>query len=223
MRFNDGANVFTSDGDKVGSLDRVVIDPQTKEVTHVVVEKGFLFTEDKVVPVSLIGAATKDRVTLREDAGDLQALPDFEETHYIPVDDAEAGAAFPVGHARPLYWYPSAGITWWSPTGYPGYTSNLGYPRPKYVAQTERSIPEDLVALEEGAKVISSDDDHVGDVEAVLTDPTEDCATHLLITQGLLLKDRKLVPTAWISKVREKKVNLGVGSKFVEQLPDYQA
>jgi uncharacterized protein YrrD len=223
MRFNDGANVFTSGGDKVGSLDRVVIDPQSREVTHVVVRKGFLFTEDKVVPVSLIGAATKDRVTLREDAGDLEALPDFEETHYIPLDDAEAGATFPAGHARPLYWYPSAGLTWWSPTGYPGYAGNLGYPKPEYVARTERSIPEGLVALEEGAKVISSDNNHVGDIEAVLTDPKEDRATHLLITQGLLLKERKLVPTAWISKVREKKVHLGVGSKFVEQLPDYQA
>jgi uncharacterized protein YrrD len=223
MRFNEGANVFTADGDKVGSLERVVIDPRTRKVTHVVVQKGFLFTEDTVVPISLIGAATKDRVTLTEDAGGLQSLPDFEETHYMPLDDAEAGAAFPAGHARPLYWYPSAGITWWSPTGYPGHTGHLGYPKSKYVAQTTRSIPEGLVALEEGAKVISSDNDHVGDVKAVLTDPKEDRATHLLITQGLLLKERKLVPTAWISKVREKKVHLGIGSKFVEQLPDYPA
>ena len=90
MQFKDGTAVFTSTGEEVGHIDRVVIDPGTKEVTGIVVRKGFLFTEDKVVPISLIAAATDERVTLREDAGDLQALPDFEETHYIAYDDERA-------------------------------------------------------------------------------------------------------------------------------------
>jgi uncharacterized protein YrrD len=43
----------------------VVLDPQTKKAIHIVVRKGFLFTEDKVVPISFISDATEDRVTLR--------------------------------------------------------------------------------------------------------------------------------------------------------------
>src|SRR6266545_4349468 len=107
MQFKQGTGVYTSDGRDVGRIDRVVLDPKTKEVTHIVVRKGFLFTEDKIVPLSLIASALEDQVRLRPDAGDLGALPPFEETHYIPVDEAEArGANYPVGLASPLYWYP---------------------------------------------------------------------------------------------------------------------
>lgn len=92
MQFTEGAKVFTADGERVGAIDRVVLKPDTKEVTHLVVQKGFLFTEDKVVPMSLVGPATEDRVTLREDAGDLQALPDFEESHHVPLDRGRQSA-----------------------------------------------------------------------------------------------------------------------------------
>lgn len=42
MEFKDGANVYTSDGKTAGSLQRVVIQPETKAVTHIVVHKGLL-------------------------------------------------------------------------------------------------------------------------------------------------------------------------------------
>jgi uncharacterized protein YrrD len=215
MKFKEGANVFTWDGEKVGSMDRVALDPKTKEVTHLVVQKGFLFTTDKVVPVSLIGAATEDRVTLREDAGDLEALPDFEEKHYIPITEAEEPQVSSAGYARPFYWYPPASLNWWRVPGY-------GYPIPPYVVQIERNIPEGTVALEEGAKVVGIGGEHVGDVEAVLTDPEQDRATHLLISRGLLLKEKKLVPTTWVSTVLEDKVRLAVGSRVLDELPEYR-
>lgn len=47
MQFKDGANVYTADGHTVGSIDRVVIDPRTNEVTHVVVRRRLFFTEDQ--------------------------------------------------------------------------------------------------------------------------------------------------------------------------------
>ena len=220
MQFTEGAKVFTADGERAGTIDRVVLEPDTKEVTHLVVQKGFLFTEDKVFPISLVGPATEDQVTLREDAGDLEKLPDFEETHYVPVGPSHPGpgpkpAPSSAHWARPLYLYPPLG-TWW--TGAP-YTD---YDRPRYVAKTEKNIPEGTVALEEGAKVISSDGEHIGDVERVLTDPQEDRATHLLISEGLILKDKKLIPTGWMSTVHEDEVHLLVGSDSVESLPEYQ-
>jgi uncharacterized protein YrrD len=222
MQFKRGAKVFTSDGEQVGEIDRVVIDPKTDEVTHVVVEKGFLLTVDKVVPISLIGPATEDRVTLRENAGDLEALPDFEERHYVLSDEEKLREASSLGRARPLHWYPPINMTWWQGGGYLGYTGFFGYPVPPYVVETERNIPEGTVALKEGAKVISSDDEHVGDVETVLTDPEENRATHLVISQGLLFKERKLVPTSWVSMVMSDEVHLAVGSRLLERLKEYE-
>jgi sporulation protein YlmC with PRC-barrel domain len=222
MQFRRGASVFTSDGQHVGEIDRVVIDPKTDEITHVVVEKGFLLTVDKVVPISLIGPATENRVTLRENAGDLEALPDFEEKHYVLLDEKRLKEASSQGYPRPLHWYPPVRTMWWHNGGYLGYPGFFGYTMPPYVLETERNIPEGTIALREGAKVLSSDGKHVGDVEAVLTDPEEDRATHLVISQGLLLKERKLVPTSWISMVMSDEIHLAVGSHLIEGLQEYE-
>jgi uncharacterized protein YrrD len=215
MQFKEGANVFTADGDRVGTVDRVVLDPDTKEVTHLVVQKGFLFKEDKVVPMSLVGPATEDRVTLREDADGLEKLPDFEESHYVPVEQKSRPQPGPAEWARPLYLYPPVGA-WWATGGYAAFA------RPQFVAKTERNIPEGTIALEEGAKVISSDGKHVADVERIFTDPLEDRATHLLISEGLLLKEKKLIPTKWITHILEDAVHLAVDSDFVDSLPEYR-
>lgn len=222
MQFKRGASVFTFDGRHVGKIDRVVIDPKTDEITHVVVEKGFLLTVDKVVPISLIGPATEDRVTLRENAGDLEALPDFEEKHYVLLDEKRLKEASSQGYPPPFHWYPPVGTVWWQNGGYMGYPGFFGYTMPPYVLETERNIPEGTIALREGAKVLSSDGEHVGDVEAVLTDPEEDRATHLVISQGLLLKERKLVPTSWISMVMSDEIHLAVGSDLIEGLQEYE-
>lgn len=215
MQFKEGAQVFTSDGNEVGDIDRVVLDPATKEVTHLVVREGFLFTQDKVVPVDLVRSATEERVVLKA-VDDLESLPDFEETYYVQADEAEQDVTYSPGYVRPYYWYPPPHITWWGATPYGVY------PAPPYVVEVRRNIPEGTVPLKEGANVITVDDEHVGDIERVYADPTRDRATHLLISQGLLLKERKIIPTSWIMRVRENEVHLGVRSGLIEDLPEYE-
>jgi sporulation protein YlmC with PRC-barrel domain len=117
-----------------------------------------------------------------------------------------------VGVTRWGYPYPADPV-------YPGYP---GYPERPYVAETEQNIPEDTVALAEGAKVYGSDGEHVGDVEQVFMDAQTDQATHLVISRGLLLKERKLVPTTWATTVGEDEVYLSVDSSFMDRLPDYK-
>ena len=215
MQFKQGTGVFTVDGREVGHIDRVVMEPQTKEVTHVVVRKGFLFTDDKVVPIDFIATATEDRVALRSDVGDLNALPKFEETHYIPIPDTVPGTAPSAKDSTPLYWYPPIGLTPW---GAPD-AAQLG---PVYVSHTEQNIPEGTVALKEGSKVISSDEKHVGNVERVFTDSRTNRVTHLLISQGLILTERRLVPITWVRLVLEDEVHLTVNSQQLDSLPQYQ-
>jgi uncharacterized protein YrrD len=88
--------------------------------------------------------------------------------------------------------------------------------------KTERQIPEGTVALEEGAKVIGSDGEHVGNIERIFTDSQENRATHLSIEEGFILKEKKLVSTNWINLVYEDEVHLSVGSEYVDSLPEYQ-
>jgi hypothetical protein len=99
--------------------------------------------------------------------------------------------------------------------GYPGY------PQPPYLRKTELNIPDDTVPLEEGAKVVSSDDEHVGDIERIYADEEEQRATHVMIAQGLISKTRKLIPTMWVKQVLEDEVRLSISKNFVEDLPEY--
>jgi hypothetical protein len=83
------------------------------------------------------------------------------------------------------------------------------------------NIPEGTVPLEERAKVVSSEGDHVGDVERVYVQEEEQRVTHVLISKGLISKTRKLIPSMWVERVSEDEVRLSISKNFVEGLPEY--
>ncbi len=226
MQFRRGAAVVTPEGDKVGDVDRVVIDPKTQEVTHLIVEKGILLTTDKVLPLSLVRNATEDRVTLRKDVGDLEDLPDYKETHFVEVEEVkktEAGDEdVEVDTAGSMYWVPPASQAWWNTPGYLGSPGAFGYPAPPFVRRTERNIPEGTLPLDVGAPVFSGEGEHVGDVEEVFTDPQSGRVTHILVSQGLLFKEQKRVPTTWVKAFEDNQVYLAVGAEVLNRLPDYE-
>jgi uncharacterized protein YrrD len=209
MELKQDARVLTATSKDAGRVDRVVIDPKTKEVTHIVVRRGMFLTEDKVVPVSLIASATESGVTLREDAGDLSSLPKYQETHYVSAFEEDN----PARRATPVYTYMPHGATVTLEPGGVGYQ--------EIITQKRINIPEDTVALREGARVISSNDKHVGHVDEVLTDPVTNQVSHFVISSGVLLKSRKLIPIEWAADLSEDRVDLAVGTGTLERLQDY--
>jgi uncharacterized protein YrrD len=230
MQFHNNAKVQTAGGDTVGRVDRVVMDPRTQEVTHLVVRKGTIFTEDKVLPRQFIASTTEDTVTLSAEAGDLAQLPKFEDQHYVmldgnggePVRAAERQAAVADAAVPALLWYPPAlgGFTGPAPVLASPYAATAMEPR--YVTQVDRNIPENTVALKEGAKVVAADGEHVGDVERVILGRDNSHVTHLLISQGVLFKSHKPIPVAWIGEVMDKEVHLAVGADVLKRLPEYE-
>src|ERR671924_395888 len=93
MELKEGTSVFTASGEEVGKINRFVLDPATNEVTHIVVEKGWLLPEDKVVPIGMVSTATEERVALNQTVEDLDQLPLFEETHFVALTDEEIDSA----------------------------------------------------------------------------------------------------------------------------------
>lgn len=221
MEFKNGVNVFTAEGDKVGSIERVVVDPRMKEITHVIVKQGFLFTEDKVLPIDLIATATDEQVTLKENVNDLEAMPEFEETQYVTASGSEdAPLPSPMASTQvawPMYYLPpqDPGRKLSSP-----WNEARG---PRYVSQTNRNVPEDAVALEDNAKVISADGKHVGNIVKVFSNAENDCITHLLVSRGILFKEERLIPVEWIDKAGEGTLNLAVESSLLNRLQPYLA
>lgn len=207
MQFKNDTSVFTADGQEVGQIDRVVLDPRTKEVTHVVIREGLLLTTDKVVPLDLIAKADEDHIILQTET--VEALPDFEEHHFITLDGEELPPSYLPEHAAPMYWYPFGAEQ--------GVRQYVRHPHQPYIIETERNIPQQTVAVKEGAKVMSADGEHVGNIERVFVDPDTDRVTTFLVSKGLVLKERMFVPKAWVADFGEREVQLAVSAKLLEK------
>jgi sporulation protein YlmC with PRC-barrel domain len=202
MQFNQNATIFSADSKEVGHLERVVIDPATKALTHIVIRKGLLNAKDKVIPVDMISAAVPDSIGLRLTADRLDELSDYEETRYSQGSDGWSGPAM---------------------QGASGYMDNPNTPMTTAPTLKEKviNIPPNTVALKEGAQVNTADGKHIGKLEQVLTSPESGQVTHLRISHGVLRKESKLIDALWIDTIEEKTVTLNTDSATVEQLPDY--
>lgn len=213
MRFIKGAEVFTVNGEKIGMINRIVIDAKTRDVTDLVVERGALFGDEKVIPIGLIDTENESRIRLRETNQNVDEFLDYQTTHYVPGDQI----ADSYENIETYYWYPPANFQVPTQGILPG-----GSVMRDYVVRTETSIPEGRVAITEGGQVISADEKHIGNVEQVIADSKTNNATHFVVGKGFLLKEHKLVPIFWVTNVDEDKIYLSVEASMFERLPDYQ-
>jgi uncharacterized protein YrrD len=217
MNFKLGTPVRTWENEKIGEIDRVVVNPADDSVTHLVVRKGVFFTEDKLVPINVVDSADEKAVILQQDIGDPKAFPLFEETHFVdPSVPVSGNDNTSDTYPRSLLYYPPIGSTiWW------GTPSWAGPYFGEESVETERNISDDKIALE-NAKVVGRDGGDVGNVKTVITSGTEDRITHLIIAKGLLFKEDKLIPITWVNSLDENTVRLDVHSDVVKELPVYK-
>ena len=73
-----GMTVVGSDGAGAGTLDRVLVDPAKREITHIVVRSPSV-SEDVLLPLSLVQGSTEDRLLLHAASGDLEHMPRYYE------------------------------------------------------------------------------------------------------------------------------------------------
>jgi uncharacterized protein YrrD len=207
MQLKKNATVAASNGEEIGSFDRLVFSPQSGMVSHLVVRTGGLLSRvDRVVPIDLIAGVAGDRITLRAEAGDPEFFLPFEEQRVV---DKESELDLP----------PAAGSTTPEPIGYP--EPDIPYvpaPGEEYVTQLGRNIPEGTVALREGAKVMSSAGEQVGSVELVIATPGLDHVTDLLVSTGTSSKETKLIPLDWVRTMTDDEVFLKVDEHSVAEL-----
>jgi len=215
MHFKKNTDVLSHEYKKIGQIDSVVIDPSTDEVSHLVVNKGFFFTKDRVIPITDVETISEKAVTLKKTAPAPDDYPEFDETHYIPnpgVEDFEQRQTY---EASQLLWYHAAVQA--------PFLKSAPYPSPKeplYYKKTDRNIPESAVVLEEGAEVIDNETKHVGTIEDIYNEEDSFKITHILVSTGLIKKDRKVVPVEWIKDIVEDTVRLHVNSKVLESIPN---
>lgn len=74
----------------LGRLDLILLDPESRRATYIVVRKGRLLHRDTLVPVDWIREINHDRVVLDVDRYQLERLPEYRPDDEITADVADA-------------------------------------------------------------------------------------------------------------------------------------
>lgn len=204
IKFSEDMEVQTIDGKKVGMIDRIVVDPISNNVTHVIVRKGLFFTEDRIIPMEAFIMAEDDEIRLVASVKELEDFPLYEENHFV-ISRGYTGTPYLDWSMSPLFFYP--------PIPEPAPTTDQ-------VVNTDQNLPPSSAVIDEGTPVISLDDEDIGNVEQVITDDHGEI-THIVISKGLIFQTERLVPVGWVRKISDNKIRLYVRKETVEHLPEY--
>ncbi|MEE8494821.1 MAG: ubiquinol-cytochrome c reductase iron-sulfur subunit [Nitrospirales bacterium] len=74
---------------EVGEVTRIIMDPFSLEVSHLVVRPSGAGATERQVPADRIKTVTEDTVQLRTSSGEFQQFPPFERDGYVTVDEVE--------------------------------------------------------------------------------------------------------------------------------------
>ena len=205
-----GTPVLNRDGTKIGKVKEVIVDPRNRAVTHLVIQEGLLFDNDRLVSAALVLEASPTAVKLGATAAELDAMTaGYREEDFVP---ASAGApATGEGALAGRYWIRPVGA---SPSLIPPGLGRVELP-------DDVSIPGDDVMMVHGCPVHTADDRLVGRVLEVRTG-ADSHITHLLIKEGVVYPSPKLIPVDWVAGFEDNRVLLSVEKAVVDRLPDYE-
>lgn len=211
LELEEGAMVRSATGEALGEIERFVVNPSQRQVSHVVVKEGVIFTDHKIVPVELIDHVEAEGPVLSSDV-DPEQLEPYESEHYVPVDEVTRDRIDPRLGDASIWRYPTIA------TGY--YPSYPGMPIP-YAWAPERTkvrevnVPAGSEVVEEGAVVESPSGDRIGTLTEV-TVTEEGQLSHITVDVDDLGEER-VVPSHWIESIGDRIV-LAVGGSAMREL-----
>ncbi len=211
--FTIGARASCSDG-HCGEVRRLIIDPATDTVTHLVIQPEHRKEAGRLVPVHLAETADGEirlRCTLAEfgklDLAEERELADEADEH---VGDAAGlfGAGFAYGTSGDAY----------ARVGGPGEFIDIGH-----VPGRRKTMIEDVVPLGEdqvrpGDRVHAVDGE-IGRVQGFLVNPGDDRVTHVLLQEGHLWGRKEVaIPVTAVTGV-DLGIRLNLTKEQVGNLP----
>jgi sporulation protein YlmC with PRC-barrel domain len=219
MNINLGMHVYTGDDKVIGTVDKLILDPQTGTVKAAVVREGFLLHHDVEVPADMMATGPDGNAHITYTSQEVDALPRFDEADYTtppmdytspfgyPLGGVYWPAGWGIGMAAPLYVPPVA-----APTG-PTYTGDSAVDQ-EISAALRREDLENAV-VDKGSDVLDRDGEKVGTVQELAFDPNTNELTALVAHKGLLKGEDFEVPVSLIDKVDDGAVYLKVDARQV--------
>ena len=187
--FAMGATASCADGPG-GKVSRVIIDPATETVTHLVIEPKHRLGMGRLVPLDLVDT-TAGEIRLRCTVEEFGGLEPAEETELI--DDVTGGL------------------------GFGGLNASMGVISPVQAILRD-AVPLGEADVHRGEPVHALDGE-IGRVQGFLVDPDNHRVTHVLLQEGHLRGRKKVsIPVRAVTGV-ENGIWLSLTKKQVEDLP----
>jgi sporulation protein YlmC with PRC-barrel domain len=197
--FDIGSEVACSDG-VCGVLSRVVVDPATQAVTHLVVEPRHGRAKGHLVPIRFVTSAGR-RIELSCTRAQFGVFESAEETEsdYLPGSQDIVGdeVVMPYGALRPA----TLPVT----TLRPG-------------VHTHDRVPQGEVDVRRGEAVHATDGE-IGRIDGLVVAPDDHHVTHILLQEGHLWGRKQVaIPIGSVTRVGDT-ITLSLSKDEVRDLP----
>jgi sporulation protein YlmC with PRC-barrel domain len=208
MTFRLGADASCTDG-ACGQVSRIIVNPVTREVTHLAVGPKHQYGLGRLVPVDLVDATT-GQIRLRCALAEFQTLRPAQETESGPDLD-------PTGHGHPdnapnkVKWAIVDGSVIMQPGA-------RGEPEaPQQV--TVDYVPEGEVEVHRELTVCATDDD-IGQVQGLVVERGGHHVTHVLLREGHMWGRKEVaIPIGAVTKIGTLLIHLSLTKHQVKDLP----
>ncbi len=206
MTFWIGADASCTDG-ACGQVSRIIVNPVTREVTHLAVDPKHRHGLGRLVPVDLADATT-GQIRLRCTLAEFQTLQPAQETESGPDLD-------PTGHPdsppNQVKWALVGGAVIMQPGG-------RGEPEaPQQV--TVDSVPSGEVEVHRELTVCTTDGE-IGHVQGLVVEPGGHHVTHVLLQEGHMWGRKEVaIPIGAVTKMGTLLIHLSLTKHQVEDLP----
>jgi len=207
MPFRIGADASCTDG-ACGQVSRIIVNPVTREVTHLAVDPKPRHGRGRPVPVDLVDATT-GQIRLRCTLAEFQTLPPAQETESVRDLD-------PTGHDN------APKKVRWVVVGTPG--SGVGvFARPSAPEAPQQvtvdSVPSGEVGIHRGLTVCATDGE-IGQVQGLIVEPGGHQVTHVLLQKGHMPGRKDVaIPIGAVTKIGTLIIHLSLTRHQVKDLP----
>ena len=208
MEIAIGTAVLCTDG-RAGSVRKVLLQPGTGQVTHVVVSTAPVMGQNVVVPVDQVAAGDAEQVRLRLSKQELREMPPFSSADYAAPDAMWSAAVFARENVLFTPWCdPATGTV----------AARGGYVR--RVLVTGAAV-EEPVAVARGTRV-ECRDGLLGWLAHVMLEPRSKQVTALVVRKGRLLGKDVIVPVGWARDLSQECIYLDVSAEQLGHLAEYR-
>jgi sporulation protein YlmC with PRC-barrel domain len=198
--FTIGTGASCSDG-PCGKLTRLIVDPETQAVTHLVIEPEHGSGRGRIVPIGLVDDTARE-IKIRRTKAEFGELDPAEETDLLPGDGGRSLAEGPRGGSA----------------RFPGLVLASLRPNDRAGVATHDAIPLGEVDVRRGEPVYATDGE-IGKIQGLVVEPGSRHVTHVLLEEGHLWGRKEVaIPVSSVTRVGDI-IQLTIDKRQVQDLP----